>query len=235
MNTWKLVAATVLLGCTSLASADPIVADETYVLGNHPDGGAADPLYGLRLDGLLTGNPVGSPHEIYTFDFEAAGAYMQMLWDGTANTIRIWGDAYGGQDSGSAYVTGTTDWWEIDFLYTNVMGCYGDAVCSNTGSGSLVSSLFGSFDLTPVGAATHGYTFRVDEDHRGVSDLSGWGWMNHCPSDSNTTSTSVASCSSHIYSSDWLFTAHSVPEPGTLSLFGLGLLGLGLARRRKTA
>jgi len=30
-----------------------------------------------------------------------------------------------------------------------------------------------------------------------------------------------------------VFTATSVPEPGTLALFGIGLAGMGLARRRK--
>lgn len=42
---------------------------------------------------------------------------------------------------------------------------------------------------------------------------------------------------SSVYSDNFTFNATStpVPEPGTLALFGLGLLGLGIARRRKAA
>jgi hypothetical protein len=35
--------------------------------------------------------------------------------------------------------------------------------------------------------------------------------------------------------SAWFRTSISVPEPGILGLFGMGLLGLGMARRKRTA
>ena len=44
-----------LLGLLALnAQATSILADTDYHLKNHPDCGAAEPYYGLRLDGLLT-------------------------------------------------------------------------------------------------------------------------------------------------------------------------------------
>ena len=38
----------------------------TFELKNHPDGGARPPLYGMRLDGLIT----GTSSEVWTFSFE---------------------------------------------------------------------------------------------------------------------------------------------------------------------
>ena len=65
----SVLAASMLL-LSAVTFADPIIInDGTYQLKNHPDGNAAPPPYGLRLDGLLNGNQ----GTIYTFDFNAEG------------------------------------------------------------------------------------------------------------------------------------------------------------------
>ena len=48
-----------------------------------------------------------------------------------------------------------------------------------------------------------------------------------------TNSSGIAQGLSH-YSVFYRSTSKKVPEPGTLALFGIGLMGLGLARRRAT-
>ena len=88
----------------------------TFALGDHPDGGVAPPLYGLRLDEIINAT---SGHDVYTFTF--SGGAMKLDYDdnntasGADDTIRIHGDAFGGRDTGPGYsMSGLAS---IDFTY----------------------------------------------------------------------------------------------------------------------
>jgi hypothetical protein len=84
-----------------------VVPNGTYSLGNHRNGGAAPPLYGLRLDRLIGGDT----NHIFTFDFEGDagdtnddGAAMFItidldLGDLTNSSINIIGTVYFGRDA----------------------------------------------------------------------------------------------------------------------------------------
>ncbi|MEL7023730.1 MAG: PEP-CTERM sorting domain-containing protein [Pseudomonadota bacterium] len=200
-----------------------------YDLDNHPDGRTASPYYGLRLDGLTTGNS----SEVYTFDFEAATSGMTMVYDDEAGTLNISGNAFGGRDGGSDFMAGTTDTWQISFTYTDVYSCNDGGLCANSGVGSISSLLFGTYNLVSE-MGRHSYAFQLSTDHRGFTGISGWGWMNHCPMSGdgdNGRYGNGVSCDRHLYSSDWLFTVRDVPAPGTLALLGLGLAMVGMRKK----
>ncbi|MCZ6682067.1 MAG: hypothetical protein O7B26_02715, partial [Planctomycetota bacterium] len=78
-----------------------------YRLHNHPDGGAAPPPYGLRLDGLLTGDQLDD----VTFDFDdpQSAMVLDVCDDGT---LHIFGQAVLNQPPNGV--------WQVDFSYTNV-------------------------------------------------------------------------------------------------------------------
>lgn len=225
----RFVAAMMMLALAPIAAnATSIEANIEYTLENHPDGGAASPYYGLRLDGIGSGDT----REVYTFDFEAAGSEMTMIYDDVAGTLTISGTAFGGRDGGSDFVSGTTDVWAISFTYTDVYSC-GDSLCANSGIGSVSSLLFGSYDLVSE-MGNHDYAFQLGTGHRGFTGTSGWGWMNHCPSGEGHGEGQYSNgvgCDNHLYASDWLFTVVDVPAPGTLALLGLGLAMVGFRKK----
>ncbi len=230
MKLLRTVSATLLLIATAFAAqADPIAPDTLYELHNHPDGNARPPLYGLRLDGLTTGNQ----SDIFTFEFGGGDTPITMFWDSAANTLLITGEVYGGQnDNNGGYLEGQATWWTVNFLYTGLGACSdGSGICANVGEGSIASDLFGSFDLVAE-SGHHPYAFQLDTGHRGFDGISGWGWLNHCPSEGNDGI--GGSCDTHLYASDWLFTAKPVPEPATLALMGFGLLALAWRSRQRS-
>lgn len=219
-----------LVGCAcilsaSAAFADPIIAG-TYQLHNHPDGAVAPPGYGLRLDEL---DNATSGHDIFTFDFDKAGAAMFLTYDDSAQTVHIFGQAWGGRDVGGSYANDSyLGIYAIDFLYdVNVADVPGDddiwvtAPPDQQNTGSVTGP--GGMPVYALSDISNGqYTFRFgDEDddngHRGFDGISGWGW--------------VAVDGEHDDSQDWLFTAVLVPEPASISVLLVGLAAV--CRRRR--
>lgn len=203
-----------------------LITPGMYALSNHPDGGVAEPFYGLRLDELTDAT---SGHDRFTFDFDHDASNMVLDYDGS--TIRIFGQAFGGRDIGSEYADDEhRGVYQIDFTYDVGVGfadADDDVIVDNSGNmtnfGTIVRPNGESVDLWSK--SNDSYTFRFgdednDQGHRGFDGISGWGWLNHTVADQ------------HVSASDWLFTARAmVPTPATASLAIAG--GALAARRRK--
>ena len=230
----------VILTCFSfiLLIATTTYADTyKYNLADHPDGSAQDPLYGLRLDGLIGGNA----NDIYTFSFDRSRAGVQMFldYDTDLNTVHLYGTAYGGEDVGNAWASNNQGLVEIDFTYTmnvNASGSRSDLNItvasdhpSNTGTITLLSGfeLPGNtiLSLWDNGMGAPSFYFNNTDDQRypnaPLDVFVGWGWVDH-------TTQGV-----HLNYSDWLFTATPVPLPGSFLFLLSGSIGfLGLIRKR---
>lgn len=208
---------------TNAASIEPGL----YQVGNHPDGAAADPGYGLRLDELIN---VTSGNDVFTFDFEdKPGTAMYLEYNGTS--IHIFGIAYGGLDVGDDYHWLLKGYVEIDFTYSVVESAPGDDDLivttpdfTNTGTIKLLGLPIGTdlFDFS----GNNGYTFRLGDEnndlgHRGFAGISGWGWLNHHYAGNQPAG-------------DWLFTAQLIPLPPAGVLGLAGLAGLAWRRRRSS-
>lgn len=219
-----LIVAATLATATTVAHAGiaPVLDNGAYMLGNHPDGNAADPLYGLRLDELYDAT---GGHDRFTFNFEHPLSGMTMTV--TDDSVTIAGQAYGGRDTGSNYADDLyRGVYTIEFTYDLDVTIGEDTIlAANVGTmrdtGTITTPLGDIINLASQMSGSR--TFEVSADHRGFDGLSGFGWLNHGDD-----------AGSHISASDWLFTiaAPLVPAPSAISLVGLGLAGLIRRKRR---
>ena len=207
-----------VVALAGVASAG-VVAE--FDLSDHPDGSAAPPTYGLRLDGHF-----GGGNTVFTFVDVSLTVFADDN-DGSLS-INISGEVFGGEIVGHDFVDPQS--YLLDFNYTTNVEDYNGG-WRVTG----VNNTDNNGTLTPVGVATrddaiftltddnnNAFIFAPDGD-RIAGDDSTWvgrGWMT-----TNTDGTPEGG------NQDWLFVGTPVPGPGSLALAGLGLLSA--ARRRR--
>ena len=153
-----------------------------WELFNHPDGGLAPPLYGLRLDSFI-GNRT-------TFSFEDAGQSRVLMTRDIANTnLRIKGTVYGGEDVGGAYQNAED--FNLDFTYDTNVSEVSNGFEVDMGVGTQNSGLLGvssgSGPTTPLydynSNPSPSFLFKKD-GHRIAGDTSTWvgrGWLSFTP------------------------------------------------------
>ncbi len=204
-----------------------LITTGVYQLSNHPDGTAAPPGYGLRLDELFD---VTSGHDRFTFDFDHPDASMSLTYDGML--VHISGIAFGGLDIGDAYHPdpALTSLVLLDFTYKVTTFPINDndllvTTPTNYNHGTLTWLDTGEVINLYDRANLDGFSFRFGDGqdnagHRGFNGISGWGWLDHHQP------------GKYINASDWIFTATPRPGPPALAILGAGVV-LGCRRRRR--
>ena len=218
-----------ILGSGPASAGLALPTDVPLRLADHPDGSAAPPSYGLRLDELI--NLTGG-QDRFTFSFDHPLAMMQIqitenLQDEGTYRIDIWGQAFGGRIVNNEYDPLMSGLVDIEFTYMLAHLADGDDDLivttpdfMNSGSIRFNGTTIDLFDR----ANDEGFTFRLgneDDDlgHRGFDGFSGWGWIGH----------GVAGTPNP--TSDWLFTV--VPTPGTTVLMAMAAVMLARGRNRR--
>ncbi|MEZ6234246.1 MAG: small multi-drug export protein [Phycisphaerales bacterium] len=211
-------------------------------LADHPDGNAAPPQYGLRIDNLFSQNNagqalVGGQSGTTTFSFNAPGANVIIqVFDDTndnvADRVHISGVAYGGRDNGGSYGVGA-GFYAIDYTYTANVGTTAegwDAARAGATNGGTITALTGAFageswSMTDKNSGNRSFHFESDNHRLGGSSLDnsdvyvGRGWH---MLDNGVMGTQ-----------DFLFVA--IPLPTTGMLAGAGMLAVAGVRRRRMA
>jgi len=249
MNIQKLFARFAVAAVLAALTPSVFAGVITYDLTNKAPGALANPDYGLRLDDLFT-SPTNS---YWTFDFNnTAGTSVKMDVDTVNATARVYGTVFGGRDGGSTWVSGTTAFWELDFLYSD--GVTIDDPTSGLWTVDLNADNYGSLkllddiDLDGDSASDLGRYIGIG-DYKGGSFVASGGPAPQSPYVSawleNTDGfiNNIDDLASETYfrpngggcCMDFGYRAEQVPEPSPLFILAFGLLGFGLIKRRLKA
>lgn len=218
-----------------LAGSPEATASNTvrFDLSNHPDGSAAPPFYGLRLD-----DPDTSDTE--TFNFNGPGGTGASTVSGELDLdtglLTVSGEAehnqtgniYGIMASIQLDDIGTLD---VNELFNPSMGV-SDLLTGNTLSLSLFDVGNGPYSgpsnwegfMDP--SFTLGVNHRLDNTDSEYPALTGEGWL-----------APAGKPWDHVDYQDWLFILENpvVPVPPAAGLIAVGIVGVGLRRRMQSA
>lgn len=208
-----------LLGTVAAASSAAVIAE--FNLSDHPQGDAAPPAYGLRLDNIVGGG-------IAVLSMDHFGDTVMTVEDNGGDlSVHITGTLWGGSVVNHAFVDPQA--YTIDFTYAVNVAASGNgwevAGFDVNNNGILTHVDSGDETVLYGKAAPSDSVFRMlDDGYRITGDTTsfvGLGWLTR----------DITGGNSNGGAQDWLFVATPVPAPAGVAV--LGLAGLMSTRRRR--